>query len=61
MNIGDPVFVKTKPPQIMLEYMRDPKSGDLLKIRTCDFIPGLVIERAGRRYQLQADGSQRRI
>ncbi len=28
---------------------------------TCDFEPGAIIERCGKRYQLQKNGSQRRI
>lgn len=49
-------------PQILVRPLRsklDPTK--FVRVETIDFVPGAIIERAGKRYQLQKDGSQRRI
>jgi hypothetical protein len=61
MNAGERITTKSKPPQIMLSYLRDSQTGKVIGLRTFDFKPGAVIERCGKKYVLQRDGSQRRI
>lgn len=47
-------------PQILLGHIRD-IDGNITHVAMTDFVPGKVIERLGRRYQLMPDGSQRRM
>jgi len=48
-------------PEIMINFMRDPKTGSIVRTRTVPFKPGMVIERGGRRYQVDKKGTQRRV
>ena len=49
-------------PRIMIEpmYRRDDEAK-MVAVRTTRFIPGMVIERCGRRYVVDAKGTQKRI
>lgn len=47
--------------RIPLGYVRDPKTGEITKIRTAKFKPGMVISRNGRKYRIDSKGNQRRI
>jgi hypothetical protein len=46
---------------IALNYIRDPKTGNLTQIRCVPFEPGMVIIRGKHRYHVDAKGTQRRI
>ena len=52
---------KPKGPQIMLQFLRDPKTGAASKIRTVPFKAGIQINRCGRSYVVDANGTQRRV
>lgn len=51
-----------KIPQILVRnlYRKDDPTK-VVAHETVDAIPGIIIERCGKRYQLQKDGSQRRV
>jgi hypothetical protein len=49
-------------PQILVRevfHRDDPMTP--VGFETIDFIPGAIIERCGKRYELQANGSQKRL
>lgn len=46
-------------PQILVRPLRH--KGAIVDYETVDFVPGVVLERNGKRYQIQANGSQKRI
>lgn len=47
--------------QIMLQLMRDKNSGLIVSVRHVDLTPGMRIERCGRVYQIDKNGTQRRV
>jgi hypothetical protein len=47
-------------PTIPVEYGRN-KNGDIDKVRLVPFEPGLIINRLGKSYVLDAKGTQRRV
>ena len=55
---------KNKPdnsgPLIMVATRHDPSTGKP-QIDSLPFTPGMIIERAGRKYQVDKNGTQRRI
>jgi hypothetical protein len=48
-------------PQIMLNYLRNPKTGKADRIRTAPLKAGMRIERMGKIYEVDAHGTQRRV
>jgi hypothetical protein len=50
----------TQPPQIILQ-IRPSATGKGFDIRHADFVPGMTIERCGRKYIVNEKGQQIRI
>jgi hypothetical protein len=48
-------------PKIAISFMRNPETGKVDRIRTVKFEPGMIITRNGKRYRLDAKGTQRKI
>lgn len=46
---------------IALVFLCNRKTGKHDRIRTVPFTPGMIIERNGKRYQVDAKGTQRRV
>lgn len=64
MNPDSPIKTaeeKSDQPRIVVEFVRDPETGTIKRVRHVPFQSGMIIERAGRRYQVDAKGTQRRI
>jgi hypothetical protein len=49
-----------KKPQVMTGVIRN-KKGEIDRYALTEFVPGKIITRCGRKYQLMPDGSQRKI
>ena len=47
-------------PQVIVSSFHHPKTGDLY-VRMVPLRPGMIIERNGKRYQVDAKGTQRRV
>ena len=47
-------------PQVIISSFHHPKTGDLY-VRMVPLRPGMIIERNGKRYQVDAKGTQRRV
>jgi hypothetical protein len=50
---------KVEQPNIMICYLNKDRLGD--QIRTLPFKPGMTIDRCGKKYQVDKNGTQRRI
>ncbi len=46
--------------QVIVGSFRHPKTGDLY-VRMAPLKPGMIVERCGKRYQVDAKGVQRRV